>query len=117
MPTSKVPERRSPCPVACSLDVFGDKWTLLVVRDLWFGEKRFKDLAAAPERIPTNLLSDRLARLLAHGMVAQVPSPGGSKHLPYRLTDKGQALGPLLAALRDWGLRWVPGTEARLGGD
>ena len=103
--------RRSPCPVACGLDLFGDAWTLLVVRDLLFGARRFKDLAASPERIPTNLLSDRLARLLRHGLVEQVTPEGGGKHLAYRLTSKGQSLRPLLSALRAWGLARVPGTR------
>lgn len=121
MPSSKpvtrgAEARRSVCPLACGLDVFGDRWTLLVVRDLLGGGKRFKDLAAAPERIPTNLLSDRLARLLAQGIIEQVPPPDGSKHLAYRLTVKGESLRPLLAAMRDWGLTWLPGTRALLGG-
>ena len=111
-PASKAPAAcRSVCPVACGLDVFGDRWTLLVVRDLLSGGKRFKDLTAAPERIPTNLLSDRLARLLAHGIIEQVPPPDGSKHLAYRLTAKGEALRPVLAAMRDWALDWMPGTQ------
>jgi len=70
MPTSKRSRstqpadstRRSPCPVACSLDLIGDKWTLLVIRDLLFGRSRFKDFAASPEGIPTNILSERLGR-------------------------------------------------------
>lgn len=113
---NEVSGRRSPCPLACSLDVFGDRWTLLVVRDLLFGDRRFKDLAAAPEGIPTNLLSDRLHRLLAQGIIAQVSPADGSKHLAYQLTPKGEALRPLLAAMRDWALAWVPGTQALLGG-
>ena len=108
---------RSVCPVACGLDVFGDKWTLLVVRDLLFGDKRFKDFAAGPERISTNLLSDRLTRLLAHDIIKQVPPPDGSKHLAYRLTTKGEALRPVLAAMRDWGLAWVPDAQALIGAD
>ena len=65
--------RRSPCPVACSLDIFGDRWTLLIVRDLFFGRARFKDFTASPESIPTNILADRLRRrLLAHGVVEQI---------------------------------------------
>ena len=116
MPSPKLapaaPEgRRSPCPVACGLDVFGDRWTLLVIRDLLAGVKRFKDLAAAPERIPTNLLSDRLARLSAHGIIEQIPPPDGSKHLAYRLTPKGESLRPILLAMRDWGLTWIPGAR------
>jgi DNA-binding HxlR family transcriptional regulator len=104
--------RRSPCPVACSLDIFGDRWTLLVVRDLVCGHTRFKELAASPERIPSNILSERLARLLRHGIIVQVEPANGSKHLAYQLTAKGEALRPLLAAVRDWGLAWEPGTKA-----
>ena len=107
-------ERRSPCPVACALDLFGDRWTLLVIRDLFLGRSRFKDFAASPEGIPTNILSDRLARLIDAGVARKVPDAGGSKWLAYRLTPKGQALGPVLGAIRDWGLAWEPGAEARL---
>jgi DNA-binding HxlR family transcriptional regulator len=102
--------------VACSLDIFGDRWTLLVIRDLLLsGTARFKELATSPERIPTNILSDRLARLLRHGITVQVVPADGSKHLAYRLTEKGEALGPMLAAMRDWGLEWEPGTQALAG--
>lgn len=104
--------RRSVCPVACSLDLLGDRWTLLVVRDLWLGRTRFKDFTASPERIPTNILSERLERLVAHGVAEKVPAADGSKRLGYRLTDKGKALIPILAAIRDWGLTWQPGTQA-----
>jgi len=103
--------RRSVCPVACSLDLLGDRWTLLVVRDLWLGRTRFKDFTASPERIPTNILSERLERLVAHGVAEKVPAADGSKRFGYRLTDKGKALGPILAAIRDWGLTWQPGTQ------
>lgn len=107
--------RRSPCPVACSLDIFGDRWTLLVVRDLMFGAERFKDLTAAPEGIPTNILTDRLGRLQQTGIVELTAAADGSKHPAYRLTDKGQALKPILGAMRDWGLAWEKGTKVRLG--
>ncbi len=106
--------RRSPCPVACALDLIGDRWTLLVVRDLFLDRTRFRDFTASPEGIPTNILADRLARLLQHGIVTQVPAAEGARHLAYRLTEKGLALRPVVAALRDWGLRWEKGTRARL---
>ena len=104
-------QRRSPCPVACSLDIFGDRWTLLIVRDLFFGRTRFKDFAASPEGIPTNILADRLERLLAHGVVEQIPAEDGTKRLAYRLTKKGKALGSVLKAMRDWGLAWDKSTR------
>ncbi|HEY4415445.1 MAG TPA: helix-turn-helix domain-containing protein [Verrucomicrobiae bacterium] len=104
-------QRRSPCPVACSLDIFGDRWTLLIVRDLFLGRTRFKDFAASPEGIPTNILTDRLERLLAHGVVKQIPAEDGTKRLAYRLTKKGKDLGSVLKAVRDWGLAWDKSTH------
>ncbi len=106
--------RRSPCPVACALDIFGDRWTLLVVRDLVLGRGRFKDFSASPEGIPTNILSDRLARLLEHDVIEQIPADDGTRRLAYRLTTKGTALRPILKAVRDWGLKWVDGAQALL---
>ena len=109
-------ERRSPCPVACALDLVGDRWTLLVVRDLVLGRSRFKDFSAAPEGIPTNILSERLARLNRHGIIERVPVDKDAKRLAYRLTKKGEALRPVLKAMRDWGLKWEKGTRATLPG-
>ncbi len=103
--------KRSPCPVAFSLDIFGDRWTLLVIRDLFFGRTRFKEFAASPEGIPTNILTDRLERLLARGIIEQIPAEDGTKRLAYRLTKKGKALGPVLRAMRDWGLAWDKSTR------
>lgn len=108
------PERRSPCPVACALDIFGDRWTMLIVRDLVLGRGRFKEFIASPEGIPTNILSDRLVRLLEHGVIKQIPADDGTKRLAYRLTKKGLALGSILKAMRDWGLKWVAGSNAML---
>jgi DNA-binding HxlR family transcriptional regulator len=108
-------QRRSPCPVACSLDIFGDRWTLLVIRDLLLGRTRFKDFGASPEGIPTNILSERLERLLRRGIIEQVAVAGSPKRLAYGLTSKGEALRPVLKTIRDWGLAWEPGTKAMLG--
>ena len=106
-----VSKRRSVCPVACSLDVFGDKWTLLVVRDLVLGRSRFKDFSKSPEGIPTNILTERLNRLVKHKVVVRVPASDGTKRIAYRLTPKGMALQPLLMAVVDWGLKWERGTR------
>ena len=110
--TKKRPaSKRSPCPVAFSLDIFGDRWTLLVIRDLFFGRTRFKEFAASPEGIPTNILTDRLSRLLARGIIEQMPAEDGTKRMAYHLTKKGKALGPILKAMRDWGLSWDKSTR------
>ena len=109
--TNDSQNRRSPCPVACALDLFGDRWTLLVIRDLFLGRTRFKDFAASPEAIPTNLLSDRLERLVEGGLVRRVSLAGG-KRLAYELTEKGKALRPVVLAMKEWGLRWEEGTRA-----
>lgn len=106
--------RRSPCPVACSLDILGDRWTLLVIRDLFLGRTRFRDFMASPEGIPTNILSDRLERLLQHEIVEQIPADDGTKRFAYALTRKGKALRPLLEAMRDWGLKWDKETRVLL---
>ncbi len=112
--TGKAAQRRSPCPVACTLDILGDRWTLLVVRDLLLGKSRFKDFTASPEGIPTNILSERLNRLREHDVIRQVSAGEASKHLAYQLTDKGKALLPLMKAMRDWGLTWEKGTQVHL---
>ena len=106
--------RRSPCPVASALDIIGDRWTLLIVRDLFYGRTRFKDFAASPEGIPTNILSDRLERLLQRRIIEQMPAADGTKRLAYRLTEKGKALGRVLRAMRDWGLAWDKSTRIQI---
>jgi DNA-binding HxlR family transcriptional regulator len=106
--------KRSPCPVAFSLDILGDRWTLLVIRDLFFGRTRFKEFAASPEGIPTNILTDRLERLLARGVIEQIPAEDGTKRMAYRLTKKGKALGPVLRSMRDWGLAWDKSTRVQI---
>ena len=100
--------------MAYSLDIVGDRWTLIVIRDLFLGRTRFRDFIASPEGIPTNILSERLERLLDHGIVEQVPTVEGAKRLAYRLTKKGKALKPVLETLRDWGLAWGEGTKVML---
>jgi Predicted transcriptional regulators len=77
--------------VAFSLDIFGDRWTLLVIRDLFYGRTRFKEFAGSPEGIPTNILTDRLERLLARGVIEQIPAEDGTKRLAYASLKKGSA--------------------------
>jgi len=106
--------RRSPCPVSCTLDLLGDRWTLLIVRDLFAGKARFRDLAASPEGIASNILAERLERLKSLGLVEARASAARAGSDEYHLTPRGRSLLPVLAALRDWGLANIPGTEARV---
>jgi DNA-binding HxlR family transcriptional regulator len=107
-------DRRSPCPVACALDLVGDRWTLLVVRDLACGKATFGEMAKSPERIATNILADRLSRLVDQGLAERRPSPDRAGRDEYRLTPKGESLLPVLRAIADWGLANIEGTAAHL---
>ncbi len=103
--------RRSDCPVACTLDLVGDKWTMLVIRDLVLGKTRFRDFTASPEGIPTNILTERLQRLQDHGIVEKVVgTEPGARQARYHLTEKGDGLKVVLRALKDWGQKYVPDT-------
>jgi DNA-binding HxlR family transcriptional regulator len=104
-------ERRSGCPVACTLDVVGDRWTLLVVRDLLRGKTRYGDFLRSSESIPTNILAERLKRLEQAGLVE---SRLYSEHPPryeYELTEAGRALAPIVRAIAAWGEAHIPGTN------
>lgn len=105
---------RSVCPVACTLDLVGDKWTLLVVRDLMFGKTHFKDFLASPEGVATNILTQRLARLMASGLIERYPSEVYAGRDAYRLTAKGLSLRPLLEQMAAWGLMHIEGTSPRI---
>ena len=104
--------RRSECPIASSLDLLGDRWTLLVVRDLLDGKRRFSEFERSPEGIPTNILTDRLRRLERLGLVNRVRR-GETGRFDYRPTDRAVGLRPVLLALARWGNAhldetWVP---------
>jgi DNA-binding HxlR family transcriptional regulator len=105
------PKLRSSCPVACTLDLIGDRWTLLVVRDLFLGKERFAEFLESPEGIATNILSDRFHRLEQAGLVARLPSASHQGRGTYRLTARGATLRPVLKAVIAWGLEHIPGTD------
>jgi DNA-binding HxlR family transcriptional regulator len=108
---SAAPKPRSPCPIAALLDIVGDRWTLLVVRDLFRGKSRYGQFLESPEGIPTNLLADRLARLESAEIVSRRPYQQNPPRFEYTLTRKGRGLGPVLASFVAWGKRHVPGTR------
>jgi DNA-binding HxlR family transcriptional regulator len=109
MKTAK-PFTRSACAVANSLDIVGDKWSLLVVRDLLYGKRTYGELVNSPERIPTNILADRLKRLEGAGIIASAPYQEHPLRYAYTLTPKGSALGDVLLAFVRWGKQHIPGT-------
>jgi DNA-binding HxlR family transcriptional regulator len=106
------PFARSACAIANSLDILGDKWSLLVVRDLLHGKRTYGELAHSPEGIPTSILADRLKRLESAGIVASTPYQERPVRYAYTLTPKGSALGEVLLAFVRWGKQHIPGTVA-----
>jgi DNA-binding HxlR family transcriptional regulator len=96
-----------PCPVAKSLEVLGDRWTLLIVRDLLRGMRRFQDLQAGLPGIAPNILSDRLKLMERHGLVTRSFYSEHPPRAQYTLTERGQGLGVVVGALADWGSRHV----------
>lgn len=108
--TSPKHEFRSRCSIARSLEILGDKWTLLVVRDLmWHGKHTFQDLQNSEEHLPPNLLSQRLKRLIEWGLVEREPYQDRPVRYRYGLTEKGRELEPILLQIMAWG-------HAHLGG-
>jgi DNA-binding HxlR family transcriptional regulator len=103
--------RRSDCTVACALDIIGDRWTLLVVRDLLRGKRYFDDFLRSPEGIATNVLSARLRALCEQGLVTKTPDPCDQRRNTYQLSDDGLRLGELLGNIAVWGLKYLPGTR------
>jgi DNA-binding HxlR family transcriptional regulator len=102
---------RSACPLAAGLDIFGDKWSLLIVRDMiLYDRHRYGEFLAAGEGITTNILADRLKRLEAHGIIEKRPYQRHPVRNEYHLTEKGRDLELAMRAIIDWGLKYVPGT-------
>ncbi|MGE0161475.1 MAG: winged helix-turn-helix transcriptional regulator [Gemmatimonadales bacterium] len=100
---------RSRCPIAYSLDVVGDRWTLLVLRDLAFKNRRyFQDFLGASERISSNILAERLRRLERAGLIEGHADPEDGRRIRYYLTDDGLDLIPVLIEMTIWGSRRHP---------
>ena len=103
--------KRSSCPITNGLNIFGDKWTLLVIRDLMLGKCRYADFISSPENIASNILADRLKRLEAAGLVSRQAYQQKPVRYEYVLTEKGNDLKPILEAISRWGRRHCPGTD------
>ena len=103
-------EHRSGCPINLSLEVLGDKWSLLIIRDMMFGNRRhFRALLTASEEgIASNILADRLSRLTDLGMITSAPDPSHKQRIRLSLTEPAIQLVPVLAHLGAWGRRHLP---------
>jgi DNA-binding HxlR family transcriptional regulator len=101
---------RSGCPIATSLDLLGDRWTLVIVRDLINGKRRFAEFLASPEQVATNTLASRLRHMEAQGLVDKRLYEEKPQRFEYQLTVKGKALLPVLQDLCRWANQYVPGT-------
>jgi DNA-binding HxlR family transcriptional regulator len=109
--TAPLANRRSNCPINFALEMFGDKWTLLIVRDmLLFGKRTYGEFQASPENIATNILADRLQRLENAGLVKSEDDPKNKRRTIYTLTDKGMDLAPILAQMMIWSAKHDPHT-------
>jgi DNA-binding HxlR family transcriptional regulator len=94
------------CPVARTLDLIGERWTILVLRDFFLhGPRRFQDLQKSLARVAPNTLSARLKTMEERGLITRHLYSEHPPRLEYRLTEKGKSLGPIVKALRDWGQR------------
>jgi DNA-binding HxlR family transcriptional regulator len=101
------------CSIARTLEIVGDRWTLLVIRDVVLGNHRFDQLLTSLG-VASNVLTDRLNRLVAEGILERVPYSERPDRFEYRLTEKGRELGPPLLALMQWGDRYVSDKPPRI---
>jgi DNA-binding HxlR family transcriptional regulator len=100
---------RSGCPINLGLEVFGDKWTLLVIRDIMFaGKRRYREFLASDEGISSNILADRLAMLVQSGILTRADDPDHKLRAIYSLTQKGIDLLPIIAQISRWSRTYMP---------
>ena len=108
LPDQRTYESQQHCPVARTLDVVGDRWAILILRDLSWGRQRFSALLTSLKGISANRLAERLKRLEENGMVERVFYSEHPPRAEYRLTTKGRAFVPVLVAMRQYGDEWEP---------
>ncbi|UXN74565.1 helix-turn-helix transcriptional regulator [Devosia sp. A8/3-2] len=100
---------RSGCPINLGLEVFGDKWTLLIIRDMMFaGKRHFREFPASDEAISSNILSDRLTMLVSAGILTRAGDPSHKLKAIYSLTEKGIDLLPIIAQISRWSRSYMP---------
>ncbi|MEX0646035.1 MAG: helix-turn-helix domain-containing protein, partial [Parvularculaceae bacterium] len=105
--------QRSGCPINLTLEAVGDKWSLIVIRDMIFGDRRhFRELLTQSEEgIASNILADRLRRLVDQGILTRADDPSHKQKAIYSLTEQGIELLPLLALMGAWGRKYLPASE------
>ncbi len=109
-------KQRSDCALSAALDLFGDRWTLLVIRDIALrGKHSFSEIRDSAEGVATNILADRLARLEDSGIITKTRDPGDGRRYSYRLTEKGKGLIPILVEIIAWSATHNEGTIAAPG--
>lgn len=101
---------RSSCPIATTLDLLGDRWSMLLIRDMLIGKARFGEFLASPEGIPTNILASRLRQLEEAGLVEKRPYQTRPERFEYALTKQGEALLPVLQEVCRWANAYIEGT-------
>jgi DNA-binding HxlR family transcriptional regulator len=112
VPAKKAQPRRSTCPINASLELLGDRWSLLIVRDLVFaGLRTYKEFLSGEEGIATNILADRLESLQASGLITSARDPDDGRKLVYQLTSKGFDLAPALLELGRWAVKHEAGVR------
>jgi len=105
--------RRSDCPISCALDLIGDKWTLVVLRDLlFFNKTKFDEFLESPEKISTSVLTDRLHKLERAGLIEKAPYSSHRLRMSYSPTEKGKTLAPVLNEIVLWAKRNIENTSA-----
>lgn len=109
----RAPAHRSGCPINLSIEVLGDRWSLVVLRDVMFGNRHYfrELLAASEEGIASNILADRLRRLVANGLLWRSDDDSHRQKIRYSLTEAGVQLVPVMAALGSWGRRHLPASH------
>jgi DNA-binding HxlR family transcriptional regulator len=105
--------RRSNCPISCTLELLGDKWTLLVLRDIVvFKKSRFEEFLESPEKIATNILTDRLHKLEKAELISKAPYGTHRFRMAYTATEKGKSTAPILKEIARWGMANIENTVA-----
>lgn len=103
--------RDTGCPVAFALDTFGDRWTLIIIRDMLMkGYRTYSEFLESDEGIATNVLADRLQELEEHGIVTKVRDPDNRRYVLYRLTEKGAELAPVMLEIVRWSAKYDSNT-------